>query len=178
MVAGERDPRPRAALRHDRCQKEGAESARALTGPERAEPRFVLQQALALCDFYPTQLSACDTQIDHAFSVMQPRFASAPAVLRSPHPSPPRCKHHSHCKKAPAGTPRAPILRLTGVDLGAGPGISPSSAQTILSEIGTDMSKWPDDKHFCSWLGRAPQNATSGGQSLKRRTMKTRHRAA
>jgi transposase len=57
-------------------------------------------------------------------------------------------------------------------------GISDSLAQTILAEIGTDMRKWPDDKHFCSWLGLAPTNDISGGKVLKRRTMKNRHRAA
>ena len=53
-----------------------------------------------------------------------------------------------------------------------------SLAQTILAEIGTDMSKWPDDKHVCSWLGLAPKHAISGGKVLKSRTMKNRTRAA
>jgi hypothetical protein len=55
-------------------------------------------------------------------------------------------------------------------------GISASLAQTIVSEIGTDMSKWPEDKHFCAWLGLAPKNAISGGKGLKSRTLKNRHR--
>ena len=54
------------------------------------------------------------------------------------------------------------------MDLVAVHGISDSIAQTILAEIGTDMSKWPDDKHFCSWLGLAPKNDISGGKVLKR----------
>ena len=72
---------------------------------------------------------------------------------------------------------RAHILRITGVDLVAVHGISDSLAQTILAEIGTDMSKWPDDKHFCSWLGLAPKNDISGGKVLKSRTLKNRNRA-
>jgi hypothetical protein len=64
------------------------------------------------------------------------------------------------------------------VNLVAVPGISPSIAQTILSEIGTDLRKWPDDKHFCSWLGLASTNAISGGKGLKSRSMKNRNRAA
>jgi transposase len=70
------------------------------------------------------------------------------------------------------------MLRITGVDLVAVHGMSTSIAQTILAEIGTDMRKWPDDKHFCSWLGLAPKNAISGGKVLKSRTMKNRNRAA
>jgi transposase len=91
---------------------------------------------------------------------------------------PPRRKPHAHSKNAPAGTTRAHILRLTGVDLVAVHGISDSLAQTILSELGTALSKWPDDKHFCAWLGLAPKNDISGGKGLKSRTMKHRNRAA
>ena len=178
IVAGERDPRTLAALRNYRCQKDGDEIARALTGTWREEHLFVLKQALALFDFYTTQLSECDTQIEHAFSVIKPRFEPAPEALRLPRPTTPRCKPHSHSKNAPSGNTRAHLLRITGVDLVAVHGISASIAQTILSEIGTDMSKWPDDKHFCSWLGLAPKNEISGGKILKSRTMKTRNRAA
>jgi hypothetical protein len=57
-------------------------------------------------------------------------------------------------------------------------GISDALAQTILAEVGTDMATWPDDQHFCSWLGLAPTNDISGGKVLKSRTRKHRNRAA
>ena len=72
---------------------------------------------------------------------------------------------------------RAHLYRLTGVDLGAVHGISASTAQTIISESGTDMSKWPTDKHFASWLGLAPHNDISGGRVLRSYTRKTTSRA-
>ena len=50
--------------------------------------------------------------------------------------------------------------------------------QDILSEIGLDMSKWPDDKHFTSWLRIAPHNDISGGKVLRSKTGKTTNRAA
>jgi len=56
-------------------------------------------------------------------------------------------------------------------------GIGASLAQTILSEIGTDMSPWPTDKHFASWLGLAPHNDISGGKVLRSRTLPTNNRA-
>jgi transposase len=178
IVAGERDPHTRAALRHYRCPKEGDEIARALTGTWRAEQLFVLKQALALCDVSTAQLRACDAQIEHAFSVITPCFEPAPEALLPIGPTIPRRQPHSHSKNAPAGNTRAHILRITSVDLVAVPGISTSIAQTILSEIGTDMRQGPDDKHCCSWLGLAPNNAISGGKGRKSRTMKTRNRAA
>jgi transposase len=178
IVAGERDPHTLAALRNYRCKKEAEEIARALTGTWREEHLFVLQQALALFDFYTVQVSACDAQIEGAFSVIKPRFESALHAPSLPESStPPRRKPHSHSKNAPEGNTRAHILRITGVDLVAVHGMSDSLAQTILAEIGTDMSKWPDDQHFCSWLGLAPKNDISGGKILKSRTMKNRNRA-
>ena len=178
IVAGERDPQHLAVLRNYRCKKEADEIAMALTGTWREEHLFVLKQALALFDFYTAQLSECDAQIERAFAVIKPRFDPVPAV---PVPveaaTPPRRKPHSHSKNTPAVNTRAHILRITGVDLVAVHGLSDSLAQTILAEIGTDMQKWPDDKHFCSWLGLAPKNDISGGKVLKSRTMKNRNRA-
>jgi transposase len=64
-----------------------------------------------------------------------------------------------------------------GVDLVAVMGVSGSSVQTIITEIGTDMSAIPTVKHFCAWLGLAPRNDISGGKVLRSRTMKVRSRA-
>lgn len=178
IVAGARDPRTLAALRNDRCQQDADEIAEALTGTWREEHLFVLKQALALFDCYTAQLRACATQIERAFSVIQPRCAPAPEAPRPARPTTPPRTPPSHSKNAPASNTRAHLLRMTGVDLVAVPGISTSIAQTILSAIGTDMRKWPDEKHCCSWLGLAPTNAISGGKGLKSRTMKHRHRAA
>jgi transposase len=183
IVAGERDPQHLAALRTYRCKKDAEEIALALTGTWRAEHLFVLKQALALFDFSTAQLSECDAQIEGTFTAIKPRFESVPTAPVSAVPvpaapvTPPRRKPHSHSKNTPAVDTRAHILRITGVDLIAVHGISDSLAQTILAEIGTDMSKWPTDKHFCSWLGLAPKNDISGGKILKSRTLKNRNRA-
>ena len=178
IVAGERDPQRLAALRNYRCKKEADEIAMALTGTWREEHLFVLTQALALFDFSTTQLSACDAQIERVFSVITPRFETTDEASEATLPrTPPRRKPHSHSKNTPEVNTRAHILRITGVDLVAVHGMSDSIAQTIVSEIGTDMSKWPDAKHFCSWLGLAPKNDISGGKVLKSRTLKNRHRA-
>jgi transposase len=52
------------------------------------------------------------------------------------------------------------------------------TVQTVLSEIGTDISKWPTVKHFTSWLGLSPRNDISGGKVLKRGTKKTHNPAS
>ena len=52
------------------------------------------------------------------------------------------------------------------------PGIGPAAAAVIISEIGADMSFFPDADHLASWAGLAPANNESGG---RRRPAGTRH---
>ena len=42
-------------------------------------------------------------------------------------------------------------------------GIEESTALGVLSEIGTDMTRWPSEKHCGSWLGLAPNPKSPGG---------------
>lgn len=44
------------------------------------------------------------------------------------------------------------------------PGITTKSATAIISEIGVDMSVFPDSKNLCSWAGLTPQNNESAGK--------------
>ncbi|GAB4452960.1 MAG: hypothetical protein Fur0028_08450 [Bacteroidales bacterium] len=44
------------------------------------------------------------------------------------------------------------------------PGVSKDSAISIISEIGADMSKFPDENHLSSWAGMSPGNNESGGK--------------
>jgi transposase len=72
---------------------------------------------------------------------------------------------------------RKHLKRISGVDLSVVDGLGVSLAQTVIMEVGTDMSKFPDEKHFCSCLGLAPKHEISGGKVLKNNTLKTRNRA-
>ena len=69
------------------------------------------------------------------------------------------------------------MKRLSGVDVSVVDGFGVSLAQTVIMECGTDMSKFPSEKHFCSWLGLAPKHEISGAKVLKNRTLKTKKRA-
>jgi len=171
MVAGERDAVKLAQLRDPKCKSSEETFAKALTGDWQTEHLFVLKQSLELYDFYTVQVAACDAQLQQQFSAMKPRWDTAPEV--APRTKPRRKKRNND----PAVEAQAEIIRLTGVDLAAVAGIGDSLALTILSEIGTDMSKWPTEKHFASWLGLAPHNDISGGRVLRSRTLPTNNRA-
>jgi transposase len=91
-----------------------------------------------------------------------------PAALRKPKRR--RNEHHFAA--------RLPLFRATGVDLTAIEGIHEHTALVLLSEIGTDMSRWPTEKHFAAWLGRCPLHKISGGKVLSRKVRPSANRAA
>jgi transposase len=173
IVAGQRDPVQLARLRNPNCKSSEDEIAKALTGNYAPEHLFTLTQALELFDFYTRQVAACDAELERRYAAMKPRW-DGPDEL----PDVPPVKKASRSKNQPAFNVRAHLLRLTGVDLVGVMGLSASTVQTILSEIGTDMSKWPTEKHFGSWLGLAPHHEISGGKVLRNHTLKVKNRAA
>jgi transposase len=63
------------------------------------------------------------------------------------------------------------------VDISLVDGIGVSLAQIIILECGTDMSKFPTEKRFCSWLGVSPKHDITGGKVLNNATLKTNNHA-
>ncbi|HAM59704.1 MAG TPA: IS110 family transposase [Candidatus Rokubacteria bacterium] len=172
IIAGETNPHALAQHRDYRCQASEAEITAALTGHYRPEHVFVLQQNLELFDAYQRQLTACDAAIEahvHTLAAQAP----APAV---PLPAPRTRKKPRD--NEPRFDIRTPLHHLTGVDLTQIDAIGPYSALRLLAEIGTDMSRWPTEKHFTSWLTLAPHNKISGGRLLSSRTLPSANRAA
>ena len=52
------------------------------------------------------------------------------------------------------------------------PGIREIGAQVIVSEIGTDMSRFPSEGHLISWAGLCPRNDESAGKRRSNRLRK------
>ena len=171
IVAGERDPGKLARFRDRRCARSPAEIIKALTGHYQPEHVFALKQALALYDFYTDQLRECDAEIARQFQALKPQWPDELPPLDQDD------KRDSHSKNAPPYEARTLLYELTGVDLVAIPGLNAGTVQTIVSEVGTDMTKWPREKEFCAWLTLAPYHEISGGKVLRRGTRKTRNRA-
>jgi transposase len=174
IVRGERNPAVLAQYRHGTCRHSEAEIAKALTGHYRAEHVFALKQALTLYDAYTEQLQACDAEIERQYAAIRPRFDPDDPDQ----PLGPDTKRNTHSKNGPGFDARRPLFQLTGVDLTAVDGLDEAAAQVLVSEIGTDMSKWRTEKHFCSWLGLAPHNDITGGRVVRSRTLKVKNRAA
>ena len=113
---------------------------------------------------------ACDAQIATHLATFPDQSGGQPL------PSKPRKSKRK--ANAPRFEVRTPLYRMAGVDLTALEGIEEETALIILSEIGTDMSRWPSVKHFCSWLGLCPQHKVSGGKVLSRRVRPGANRVA
>ncbi len=73
---------------------------------------------------------------------------------------------------------RDELYRISGVDLTSIEGIDITNAQSIISEIGLDMTRWKTEKHFASWLGLCPDNRITGGKVTKRGSRHVINRAA
>ena len=171
LVAGERDPHVLAQHRDPHRKATSEEIAAALTGHFRAEHLFVLQQNLVLFDLCQTQLAACDTTIEAELETLTATADAPPTAL----PRPRVTRRHGN---EPAFDIRTPLHHLAGADLTQIDGIAPYTALKLLSEIGTDLTRWPTEKHFTAWLTLAPQNKVSGGRRLSSRTQPSANRAA
>lgn len=170
IVAGRTDPEQLAQHRDCRCHASVEQFVAALTGNYRAEHIFVLRQNLELFAIYHGKLVECDRAIEGHLSHL---IAHLPAPT-TPHNS----KRRKRTRNEPAFAVQGYLHRLTGVDLSLIDGLGPYSALQLISEIGTDMSRWPSPQHFASWLGLAPQNKISGGRLLRSGTTTSANRAA
>lgn len=170
IVAGEHDGHKLAEFRDERCKKSEAEIAKSLEGHYKREHLFALQQALELYDFYDRQLQACDAELESMYQAFEP-----PEDPTTPPPQPrtqKRRKNQAHFDL------RQALYRLSGLDLTEIDGIDALTLQKVLSETGTDMSKWPTVKHFTSWLHLCPNNKITGGKVKQRGVQPTQNRAS
>jgi transposase len=170
IVAGERNPKTLAQFRDERCAKSEVEIAKSLEGHYKPEQVFVLKQAVALYDFYDQQLQGCDLELETLYRQFEP-----PENPGTPPPAPrttKRRKNQAHFDLAPA------LYRMTGVDLTQIDGVDELTIQKVLSETGTDMSKWPTVKHFSSWLRLCPNNKITGGKVIQTGVQPTQNRAS
>src|SRR6201998_2617117 len=172
IIAGECDPRTLAALSHARIQASHDEIAKSLEGNWRPELVFVLRQELDMYDTYQKRIAECDQQL-------QEQFASLTAIIAPPteQTRKPKSKPHA-AKNAPRFDLASELQRIAGVDLTRIDGIDVMVAQTLVSEVGLDMSRWKTESHFASWLGLCPDNRVTGDKVVGKGTRRVVNRAA
>jgi transposase len=164
IVAGQRDPAVLAKHRNARVKASATEVQRALKGNWREEHLFVLAQALAMYDSLAQRVVECDAKVE---ALLAP-LGQHEVKLTGP------TKRAG--KNSPGFDLRTALARWAGVDLTRINGLAVSSVLTILSEIGPDLSRFANVKHFCSWLGLCPGTKISGGKVLSARTRRSTNR--
>ena len=172
ILNGERDPEKLAQLSDQRIHATKEEIAKSLEGNWRSELLFMVRQQLQMYEAYQQRIAECDKELrDHLA-----KFASAPSTtVDVEHPQVKKSKRYRYMPQFPLSDE---LMRISGVDLTQIDGVDAMTAQTLISEVGLDMSRWKTESHFASWLGLCPDNRISGDKVLSRGTRRVINRAA
>jgi transposase len=170
ILQGERDPWNLAALRNVQCHNDHDTIARALEGTWRPEHLFALRQAYDLYRFHHQQIAECEYMIQEELAKLPNRAGDKPF----------RPKPRKGGRKQNDLTFEAcgPLFKALGVDLTEIEGIDVRTALVILAEIGVDVSRFPTEKHFASWLGVCPRQYESNKSKKKRGPRRGKNRIA
>jgi transposase len=168
IVAGERDGLVLGAMKNVRIHASAEDIAKSLQGNWRAEHLFALKQALAAFDFVGTQLAECDREIEAQLKSLQVHDGE-PAKDK---------KRGGRSRNAPKFDLRTQLFKMCGVDLTRIDSIDVTTALAVISETGADMSRFPSEGHFASWMGLCPGTKITGGKVISGRTKRSANRAA
>jgi transposase len=171
IIEGERDAARLALHRDIRCKESEKTITAALTGNYRDEHLFALRQAVELYDFYQERIAECDKEIEQTMARLNQTKASPRTPL-------PKARRRSRNQHEPGFALREALYTFTTVDLTQINGFGPYTVLRLIAECGDDMSKWPTEKHFASWLCLSPGNKISGGKVLSHKTQPSKNRAS
>ena len=171
IAQGQHDSVVLASFRDPRCKASEETIRQSLEGHYREEHLLALRQSLSLYDTYHEHVAECDQFIEATLK----RLSLATPM---PESSLPAARHRDANPNAPAFDVRSALFQVLGIDLTQIHGLGPYLVLKLISECGTDMSRWPTVKHFTSWLALSPGSKISGGKVLSSRTRRTKNRAA
>src|SRR5437667_1300681 len=161
ILTGERDPRKLAAFRDKRVKASEEEIARSLEGNWQEDLLFMLKQEQDGYEFCQKQMSECDERLQQYLRQKEDRSKGAEL---------PEENRKERLRKKKTNKPRfdlrTELFRMTGTDLTQIDAIDVRTAATVISEAGWDMSKWPTEHHFVSWLRLCPDNRVSGDRVI------------
>lgn len=170
ILAGKRDPEQLARLADGRIHAGRETVIKSLVGNYRSEHLFTLRQSLEAYRHYQKMLVDCDREIEQHMSQL-------PNQPNGGQPLPgnkggKRRKNQFHFDMGKE------LYRVLGTDLTAVPGLSSLTVHTLVTEIGTDLGRFPNVAAFTSWLTLCPGSKKSGGKVLSSKTRKSNSRLA
>lgn len=154
IIAGERDTHKLLLLCDKRIIKQKSELVlKALEGNYNSTWLFMLEQNLTLWKLHEKQIVVTDQKIDQLLKELaegKPDITSDGNVKSIRHHKPQIKNLHEK------------MLKIYGVNANMVPGITDYSLLRLLGETGTDMSRFPTEKHFVSWCQLSPGKDQSG----------------
>lgn len=168
IVAGKTNPKELAKLRDYRIKASLETVTKSLVGDYRPEHIFTLRQSLISYRHYQQLIDGCDREVQQRLQAFDtkddgPNGATNSSSSTGPTESGFDLHHH--------------LERIFGTDLTRIPGFESLRLQTLFSELGADLAKFPTDDSFCSWLNLCPKDGTSAGRRIRGPQIKTQNRA-
>src|SRR5499433_3847692 len=164
IAGGERDSRKLAKLRDRRCSKTEQEIAEQLNGHWREDHVFSLQQALKMYDAVQERIAAYEQEILRKLGEMEREESHEPTAPPLQNPSKART-----IKKLGQEAKRQALYRMSGVDITQIDAIGVETVEVVVSEYGSDLSRFPTEKQFVSHVTLAPRVPKTGGKPVKKK---------
>jgi transposase len=177
IIAGERKPENFLALLDERILASEDDVLKSLEGNWRSECVFLVKQCYAQYNELLAHIRECDKEIENTLQQMAAvRNEGIIEPISTKVNEDEKPKKEKKKKRKNKNTPRYDVRtyleQIHGIDVLEIFGISEISALEILSETGTDLSKWPTGNHFVSWMNFCPNNKITGGKLISSMIMK------
>lgn len=179
IASGVTDATELSKHRNKRMKASEEEIKLSLSGNYSYEHLFMLKQSLSSYDFHKKQMVECEKEIELILSRhLRIKEGNAQANVKSGNVEEKQSKRRKSRKNEYNFDVNAYLKEIVKVDLTEVTGFQEKTILTIISEIGTDLSKWKTSKHFVSWLRLCPNPLISGDKVLKNRSMRTSNRVS
>ncbi len=183
IIAGERNAANFLPLINSRVKANHETIRKSLEGNWREEHLFTLKESYEIYKMYQQRIAVCDIEIEKQLQRYEAKCNEGVIEISKKQEEDNGSKiikkqRKKKDKNHPRFDVRAYLQRIHGVDVLAIPGLSETGGLEILAETGTDLSKWPKDTNFCSWLNNCPNNKISGGKIISSKIMKKKAGAA
>jgi transposase len=174
ILKGERDPEKLVKLCDGRIKATDQQLINSLQGYYKEDQLFLLQQNYDSYCFFSKQIEKTDKEIEALLKTFSLKRASKDKKPENHKPKNIRSKNSLKTKDNIEDM----LFRILGTDLSSLPGFRGQAILQVISEVGYDMSKFPNASHFASYLGFVPHNKITGGQIINSKTDRIKSSAA
>ncbi len=171
IIGGEREPRKFLSVIDPRIKADTETLLKSLEGNWRKEHLATLRISYDMYKVLQQQILRCEAEIEQLLQLYAATKTDGVVEPCKPAQAT-KSKKKKKNKNSPVFDVRSYLQKIHGVDVMEIYGISDISALEILSETGTDLSKWATEDKFVAWLNLCPNNKISGGKLISSTRLK------